>query len=523
MTAAPNPAALLIYVFCALSGIAIERGFLVNSLVKRILLIYAIAAAQIMVSVELLSIAKALTGWNLIFLNGGLTASALTALWRRSAIEGRLAWRELAARAVSDLGVARKDWPTSALFIVAGGFFIMSAAVGWMMLPYNDSYHFEMPRFWLQNKSAYPFPCHNPRITTITFLSEAMELPGFVSFRNDAAVLAAAIAAGILVIGTIYSLARRLGAGVIAAAAASAVGVGYMTFASSIFTSAAEMLLAGAFFGGSVIFLMDVWADGKRRRGVIGELGCSVFLFVMACGAQNPTTVVAPFYLIFLAVACWKMLKQRLGKGDQIVGKMIFTFVGAGLISLLCSGVAWNYGVNRIYFGANGMPPLMKSVVSHNYAPREIWTRLARGAVLVAYDTLWMPKSARDTYKNVAAKTVRILGGEESLPEDDPYYSFQADPMKGFGPLGIILLIPALVIAVPLSIRVLRKSTNPIATPMFNVLTLATLAIASFVMVHLVLRWQSVAMVRLMFPIVVAAAPLAALLLEKRWLRVVSV
>src|ERR1051325_2734424 len=129
MTAAPNPAALLIYIFCALSGIAIERRFLLNSLTKRLLLIYALAAAQIMVSVELLSIAKALTGWNLIFLNGGLTASALTALWRRSAIEGRLAWRGLAARAVSDLGVARKDWPTSALFIVAGGFFLYPKGV----------------------------------------------------------------------------------------------------------------------------------------------------------------------------------------------------------------------------------------------------------------------------------------------------------------------------------------------------------------------------------------------------------
>src|ERR1051325_60296 len=117
MTAAPNPAALLIYIFCALSGIAIERRFLLNSLVKRILLIYAIAAAQIMISVEALSIARALTGWNLIFLNGGFTAVALIIFWRRPPIEGRPAWRELTSRAASDLRLARKDWPTGALFI----------------------------------------------------------------------------------------------------------------------------------------------------------------------------------------------------------------------------------------------------------------------------------------------------------------------------------------------------------------------------------------------------------------------
>ena len=522
MTAAPNPAALLIYIFCAISGIVVERRFLLNSLVKRILLIYSVAAAQIMISVELLSIAKALTGWSLIFLNCGLTAIVLMGL-RRLGVEGRSGWRELVARACTDLRVARKDWPTGALFVVAAGFFVMVAAVGWMMLPYNDSYHFEMPRFWLQNESAYPFPCHNPRITTITFLSEAMELPGFVSFRNDAAVLAATIIAAMLVMATLYSLARRLGASVIAAAAAATVSVGYMTFASSIYTAAAEMLLSGAFFGGSVIFLMDVWANDDERPATIGELGCSIFLFVMACGAKNPTTVVAPFYLICLAIASWRMLTRQFGKVDRIAGKMAFTFVAAGLIGLLCSGVAWNYGANKIYFGANGMPRLMKSVVSHNYRPQEVWTRLARGGVLVAYDTLWMPKSLRETYKSVAAKTVRLLGGEESLPEDDPYYSFEADPMKGFGPLGIILLIPGLIVGVALSIRALRKSPTSIGTPALNVLTLTTLAIAAFVMVHLVLRWQSIGMVRLMFPILVAAAPLTALLLERRWLRVMAV
>src|SRR4051812_19878653 len=266
MTAAPNPAALLIYVLCAISGIAIEHGFLLNSLLKRVLVIYSVAAAQIMISIQLLSIGRALTDWNLLFLNCGLTAILLVGQLRRPPVEGRQPWRELVCGAARDVRLALKDWPTCGLLVVAAGCFLLASVVGWIMVPFNDSYHFEMPRFWLQNQSALPFPCHNPRITTIAFLSEAIELPGFISFRNDKSVSVAAIAAGLLAVWTIYALARRLGASLNASVAAAAISVGYMTFASTLYTSAAEMFLSGVFFGGSVIFLMDAWSQQARNR-----------------------------------------------------------------------------------------------------------------------------------------------------------------------------------------------------------------------------------------------------------------
>ena len=517
MITAPNPAALLMYVFCAVSGIFIERRFPLNSLFKRLMLIYAVGAGQLMVTIEALSCVRALTGWSLIFANAVLTATIFMAS-RRSVNSDRLTWSELFKRAREEVSCARRDWATFGLIIIGAGLFAAAAVVGWVMVPFNDSYHFEMPRFWLQNQTVYPFAAHNPRITTISFLSEAIELPAFIAFRNDKPVLLASMLAGALALGSIYSLARRLGASNVASICASAVSVGYLTFASSLYTTAAEMLLAGAFFGGSVIFLMDAWAPNARGRCAVIDLGCSVLLFVMACGAKNPTTLVAPFYWIYLGVASVRILRRT---DEALPKRLASAVVAAGLIGLICSGVAWNYGANKMYFGEKGLPPLMKSVVSHAYSPRDIWTRVCRGIVVILYDTMWIPNAARDAYRRAEEGTIKVLGGKTSLPEDNPYYSFEATPMKGFGPLGIVFLVPALVVGCALSIQAFR-SERPLRAESLNVITLTTLAIAAFFMCHLILRWQSIGMVRLMLPILVAASPLTSLLFERRLLRLAA-
>jgi hypothetical protein len=254
---------------------------------------------------------------------------------------------------------------------------------------------------------------------------------------------------------------------------------------------------------------MDAWSQQGRNRAPAMELGFSVFLFVMGCGAKNPTTLLAPFYLFFLAVALRKLRGE-----PHLFRKQLVTIFAAGLVGLLCSGVAWNYSSNKIYFGEKGMPRLMKATISHVYAPRDIWTRLCRGAVAIIFDTVWVPKSARDTYKRVSELTVKALGAKSSLAEDDNYFSFKPDPMKGLGPLGIVFFVPALVVGCAQSVRAWRARSGSV-----NVATLTALTIASFIMCHVILRWQSIGMVRLMFPFVIAGAPLAGLLFEKRVVR----
>jgi hypothetical protein len=519
MIAKPLPLALLVYVFCACSGMFIERRLVLNSLFKRIILIYALAAGQLTLSIELLSVGYFLTAWNLLLANFAITLIVM-AFGRAEPPAERVLWSNLVFRTRRDFSLARKDLIIGGLVGVAAVLFALAGVVAWILVPFNDSYHFEMPRFWMQHQSIFPFPVHNPRITTISFLSEAISLPAFIAFRNDYGLVIATMVAGFLVIAAIYSLARRLGADVFAATAAAAISVGYTTFAGATFTSAAEMLLSGAFFGAALIFLIDAWSQRETSHSAIQDLACSTFLFVMACGAKNPTTLVAPFYLVFLAIG----IRKAFPRLTPLPGlkRAIGIIVGVGLLGLICSGVGWNYASNKIYFGEKGMPPLMKSTISHNYRPRDVWTRMCRGVALVAFDTLWTPKSIRESYNRISDRTVRILGGKASLPEDNPYFSFKPGPMKGFGLLGLLFLAPAVAVGCVRSVRALRTQRDSIASSGLNMLAAATLTIALFFMCHLVLRWQSIGMIRLIFPMTVTGGALAALLLKNRLWRSVA-
>jgi hypothetical protein len=117
-----------------------------------------------------------------------------------------------------------------------------------------------------------------------------------------------------------------------------------------------------------------------------------------------------------------------------------------------------------------------------------------------------------------------LLGAEKVLREDSDYYSFKPSaltPRKGLGLMGIIFLLPGMFLA---GRRCLSRKIDP-ALPRyarFNTAVLLSMTIGAFVMCHLVFRWQSIGVLRLMYPFVIAGAPLSALLLEKRWLRMAA-
>jgi hypothetical protein len=84
-----------------------------------------------------------------------------------------------------------------------------------------------------------------------------------------------------------------------------------------------------------------------------------------------------------------------------------------------------------------------------------------------------------------------------------------------------LILVPSLLIAIFSTIRAI-KCEKPLSTASFNIAVLTVFAIAAFFMSHLVLRWQSLGVLRLMFPFVILAAPLTALILHKRPMRCVA-
>jgi hypothetical protein len=164
---------------------------------------------------------------------------------------------------------------------------------------------------------------------------------------------------------------------------------------------------------------------------------------------------------------------------------------------------------------------MITATVSKNYHPREIWTRICRGAVHVASDTLFVPRSLKNRYETVCNLAVKILGGQEKLPEDNPYYSFKPAPFRGLGLVGIFFFLPAIFLATFRSVSALRS--RPLSPSAFNTTVLVGMTLAAFLMIHIVLRSQSIGLIRLMFPIVVVGGALIAFLLEKKIFKLAAV
>jgi hypothetical protein len=536
--------AVFVYCLCVFSGAVLERRLSINNLLKRTILVFSVGAAQLTLTIELLSIWKGLDELSLALattiLSGGLV---VLFGWRRPSPQ-RVSWRTLLENARLELRRETKDPWSAALVLTGIGLFIAAGTAGWLILPLNDLYHFEMPRFWIQRHTILPFPVNDPRVVTLSFLSETLQFPAYLYLHVERAAEVLAIIGGLFALWSVFSLARRAGAGFAASCCASGIAVGYTSFALDIFHASAEMLLAGALFGGCLLFLMDAYANRATIPLPKADLACSIFLFLMACGAKNSTMLIAPVYLAFLAWVI-KAGVAQLQKGTQTgtpesagpsdtkmrgqqtslaaLIKLAPWLISCGVAGLLCSGVAWNYASNKLWFGRAGLPPVIRTTVSTDFHPRAIWTRICRGAVLMAYDTTWVPKSARGKYAWLCKQTVKVLGGQAKLSEDDHYYAFNEEtitPLKGLGLMGIVFFIPGLVLASAQLVSGNGFNPGVYSTAAFSKAMLSGLAIGSFVMCHLVLHWQAIGLLRLMFPCVIAGAPLAAFVLEKRWTRI---
>lgn len=499
---------VLIYFLCVMTGVCVERRLSLDGLLQRVIMIFSAGAGQLMLSIQLLSPCLWLTGSRLMAANVLLTAAACAALAWRRAPDTRPSGLTLGQRLRAELAPLRHE--PLALLLVAASLAVAVGAylVGWAMAPYGDSYHVEMPLFWIQHQSILPFPVHNPRIVSLSFLCEALSLPGFLYARWGGVPALLMLFGWLLDVAVVFALARRIGASLTAAAAAAAIISGYTLFAMEALTAIPSCFLAAAWFGASLVFLMD--AHGREQRT---QLGCSVFCFVLACGAKNTTALLAPLYLAALLLNL-----IRLGAPARWVS-MGAVLAACGVAGLLCSGVAWNYSANKLWFGSSRGPAAISETVSTDYHPRAIWTRLCRGGVLIAYDTIWLPKSAKPAYAALCADTVQWLGGQRQLAEDDDYYSFQPEVLttrKGMGLLGMVFFLPGIGVALYRCWSVRGAVRNP---AWHNTVLLVVMSVGAFVLCHLVLRWQGIGVLRLMYPFVIAGAPLASLLLARRWLR----
>jgi len=506
----------LVYLLCLISGARIESRLSLNHLLERIVVVFTLAAGQLLIAVQGLSLIVRLDGVWLISANVLLTVLCVGVASFWPAAPGRISWRTLLGRYGREIAAQKKEPLVLLLLALALVAAVIHCSLGAVMIPLGDSYHYEMPLFWVQHHTIGHFPVNNPRINCISFLAEALTLPGFLYLHSSVMFVAISFGAGVLCLGVVFALARKMGCGPGASACAAALTLAFTDFALNYLVLEAGHYLLAMWTGASLLFLIGSRPAGSMSRPQLTQLGCSVLCFSMACGAKNTVALLAPLYLVAVMMTLGRLVITR-----QVV---LVGVLCAGFASL-SSGVLWNYVSNKLWYGNIQGPAFMQDHLSHDFGVRAIWTRECRGAVLIAFDTIWIPQSARAAYADACGKAVELLGGQGTLAEDQGFNTFNPEdrrPLKGCGWAGPLFLLPGVIIAAGRCLRIRRFLSAVTESTRLNTCLVLLFAVGCFVVPHAVLRWQRIGLLRLMPAFSVFAAPLCALVLEKRWLRMMA-
>jgi hypothetical protein len=499
-----------LYLLLLGSGARMIDWLPLKSFLGKVLMAFTLGAAQLLVSIQILSLFRHLTGGWLLLLNGLITGAVFFAARRQSQHPRNLRWREITENFRTALGLFRQHPLEGAMLAAALVAITIGCATSIRTYPMTDDYHFAMPLYWMQHASILPFPSFDPRLIGVTFASEGLAFPGYLYARTGAMFALFTGLAALLLIWIVMGIARQLGASLKASLCTGAILGGLGPIANSLFGAMADHLLSAMWFSGAVYFLLE-----SRSRDAAGvrplEMGCSLLCVLMACASKNIVALEVPSYV----------LGTVLLHGRSLLGRRCLTVMAmSGFAGMVASGVLWSYVSNAAWFGDLRGDRNLKENVSTEHYPRAIWTRVTRGAVTVLFDVIWLPQRYHDTYGRLCVQTVQALGGQDRLAEDHDFYSFTGNALRpglGFGLLGILFFVPGLIAGIAHACR--RRPPGPPEKvfPASGVLVLITLG--SFLTCYTVLRWQSIGLARLMIPCAVAGLPLAALLCERAWAR----
>ena len=491
----------------------LESRLSLNSLLERAIMIFTLAAGLLLVSVQWLSLATGLNREGMM-LAGVVTVSlawCARMAWRAPA--SRRSWEDLLTVKRAELAAEKDGRLVGTLFLLAAGVTGLYAIAGAFMIPLGDPYHFERPLFWMQNQSIEPFITHDPRITSTAFVGEVLGLPGFVFCHSGRMWLVVVWLAGILSLGVVYALARRLGCSPRASGVAMMLPLGVFSWQQYFIEADAAMCLAGLWVGASVLFLMRCGGAVELSGEILTRLGCSVFCFVLGCGAKNTTVFLAPAFLLALVICLRRLLLDA---------KVLRVLALWGMAGMLCSGIPWSFAYNYKWYGNVSGPPFLQRHLSSDRSLPAIWTRCCRGTVLFFFDMTWLPRPMDKTYEAFCQKAARLLGGKGELAEDGDFFNFRdIQPGEGIGLIGPLIVLPAFIYGLA---RLRRDRRGASLEDWFSghrdFLLLFLLVTSYSFFCHMLLRWQSIGLWRLMPAFRVLIVPVCGLLLEKRWHRI---
>ncbi|MFC1851804.1 hypothetical protein ACFL27_16555 [candidate division CSSED10-310 bacterium] len=404
-----------------------------------------------------------------------------------------------------------------ALIILAIGcsFVLVTTGLAVLVAPLGDSYHYEMPAFWIQHQTIAPFVVHNPRIISVSFAGEALALPGHMYLRGPAIMFVLTLLASLLIIWIVYSLARQLGCSFGQSLCAAALTPAYGTMALSIFINHVDLLWTGVWSGACLMFLVQCRSDTVGVRKYMYLLGIAVYCFALACGTKNITLLSAPLFALCLVLLGRQLWRPRLLAALAVLG----------LGGMIISGMLWNYTANQIWFGDFRGSTFMREHVSSDLSPVAIWTRSCRGMMILLFDTEFVPASMQSIRRKACKGFLQLMGANHVLAEDEGFYQLNETsfaPRQGLGLLGIVFFMPGVAVGTVMCMKRRQNVSgmNPFRRRKCFVLVL--FCTGTFLFGHAFLRWQSIGILRLLPLFLIAGAPLCAFLFGKRWLRLVA-
>ena len=407
--------------------------------------LFVIAWAGLVLTAEVLSLARLVRPWPMAAGHAILAGAALAAWLRAGRPRAPRFLLPSRAAAIASL----RSWPDAwALALTVGLGYALLAAIIALVPPNNiDSmvYHLARVAYWIQHQTLAPWPTACLVQTIHPPNAEIGMLQGMIFLRSDALAgfvqWASALAAAIAVFG----LARLLGAKRAPAVLAASIFLSLPIIALEATTTQNDVATA-AMVAAAVYFLFL----GLRTEGST-PLFLSGAAFGLALGMKFTVALILPGLVLGVA---WVTLTRR-----PRPWKKLFTWAAASLAGVIVFG-AFNYVQCWRYYGHPLGTPEMVHYQGSEEGTGDLGMMRMNAArdIYGLMDFTGVPRPLADPAVKVRAKAGRAVFGALGLKESHRRYDahrsrFSFDFPKAlateagafFGPLGFFLILPLLL------------------------------------------------------------------------------
>ena len=376
--------------------------------------------------------------------------------------------------------------------------------------PHTDTYHWEMPKYWLQHNTIKPFEVLNFSIIRFSFLQETQYISFFAFLKVPELTY-------------IFSLITFTLTPFIIARIALSVGFSYQSGLFAGFILCSFTVLIRAVYDGANDYTTAFWvlaslffalhALNKIQKNLdFRYLLLSVLAFSVAAGIKNSTMILLPVYILFLIFIFRTSFFSK-----KVISILFFSFV----LGFILSGVLWIYISNYLWYGdIRGFDQNYQTILGIlNF--ESIKGRIIRGLLYMISDFGYLSKECNTFLLKIHFMVYDLFNVPLKLPNEAGYYSFNSEQIlqrNAFGIAGTVLIIPTMIV---LTLKILFDPKSELYHNAFASLLLS-ISILIFVLYHALLNWQPMGLFRLTFVFILVFAPLFGILYYKQSVQIIS-